>query len=326
MVNNYESLGEILVIVPTYNERENIEMIASRLLASVPAANLLVVDDNSPDGTGEIADRMANEDPRISVLHRAGKEGLGAAYVAGFRWGLARNFDVLVEMDADGSHQPEQLPDLLNKLTEVDMVKGSRWVKGGSVVNWDKKRETLSRSANIWVQAMMDIYVRDSTGGFNAFRADILRQIDLDEINSRGYTFQVDMTRRVLGAGGIVAEVPIQFMEREFGESKMNGNIILEALLKTGLWGLQKRGQQFKDLVSPLTDKLHVPDVVEEIGEKITGFVGQVKGKDEDSLIWERVEQDRQESIKLVLIEEPARVSEETIESEIEDKPAARAL
>ena len=326
MESNYESLGEILVIVPTYNERDNIGLIAVRLMEAVPTANLLVVDDNSPDGTGEIADRMSSEDPRIFVLHRAGKEGLGAAYVAGFRWGLARNYDVLVEMDADGSHQPEQLPELLAKLTHADMVKGSRWVVGGSVVDWDKKRETLSRSANIWVQAMMDINVRDSTGGFNAFRADILRQIDLNEINSRGYTFQIDMTRRVLDAGGIVLEVPIQFVEREFGESKMSGNIIFEALAKTGCWGLQKRGQQLKELLAPLTDKLQVPEAIQGLEEKFTGLVEQIKGKSEDDLVWERVTEDRQEPIELVLIEEPTRVSEESTDSDFEDKPATRAL
>ena len=286
---NYASLGKILVIIPTYNERENIEKIIARLFAAMPQAHVLVADDNSPDGTGDIADKLAVDDGRVHVLHRAGKEGLGAAYVAGFKWGLERDYDVLVEMDADGSHQPEQLPKLLDKLADADMVKGSRWVKGGSVVNWDTKREVLSRAANVWVQAMMDLPVRDSTGGFNAFRADILRAIDLDDINSKGYTFQVDMTRRVIDAGGLLAEVPIEFMEREFGESKMSGGIIGEALVKTGLWGFKKRFGQLKTAVEPMTSKINLPEIdlpdvkmpapLADAGCKVCNIVSGVKAK-----------------------------------------------
>lgn len=262
MVDFSEALGRILVIIPTYNEAENVEKITRRLRAAVPEADVLIADDNSPDGTGDIADRMAVEDGHVRVLHRPGKDGLGAAYVAGFRWGLQHGYDVLVEMDADGSHQPEELPKLLTRLRTADMVKGSRWVKDGSVVNWDKKRELLSRAANVWIQAAMDIPVRDSTGGFNAFRAEILRKIDLADVSSRGYTFQVDMTRRVIEAGGNVAEVPIEFMEREFGVSKMSGNIVYEAMLKTGVWGVKRRAAQVvaiadkvKDKVATLADK-----------------------------------------------------------------------
>ena len=249
-------LGRILVIIPTYNEAGNIEPIVERLHAAVPDADVLVTDDNSPDGTGEIADRMAAHDSRIHVLHRPGKQGLGAAYLAGFAWGLEHGYDVLTEMDADGSHQPEQLPSLLSALVNADMVKGSRWMRGGSVVNWDKKRELLSRGANIWVQAVMDLPVHDSTGGYNVYRADILRHLDLDSIKTKGYAFQVDMTRQVLEAGGVVAEVPIEFKERTTGVSKMGGSIIKEALIKTAEWGAKRRAEQLQLLFGTLRDKV----------------------------------------------------------------------
>ena len=258
-----EPLGRILVVIPTYNEVENLEMIVGRVRRAVPAAEILVADDNSPDGTGELADRLAQTDGQVHVLHRPGKQGLGMAYLAGFHWGLDRGYDVLVEMDADGSHQPEQLPSLLAALDKADMVKGSRWMRGGTVVNWDKKRELLSRGANVWIQAAMDLPVHDSTGGYNVYRASILRAIDLDGVASKGYTFQVDMTRRVMEAGGVVAEVPIEFCEREAGVSKMSGGIIKEALMRTAVWGAQRRGQQLRQLgsrvaewASPLTEKI----------------------------------------------------------------------
>ncbi|MCL2783077.1 MAG: polyprenol monophosphomannose synthase [Propionibacteriaceae bacterium] len=249
-------LGRVLVIIPTYNEAGNIEHIVARLRAAVPNAEVLIADDNSPDGTGDIADALSSVDGHVHVLHRPGKQGLGAAYIAGFGWGLERGYDVLVEMDADGSHQPEQLPNLLSALTQADMVKGSRWMRGGSVVNWDKKREVLSRGANIWVMAAMNLPVHDSTGGFNVFRADMLRRINLDAVTSKGYTFQVDMTRRVLEAGGVVAEVPIEFQERATGESKMSGSIIQEALLKTAVWGGKRRFEQFLLFHAMVGDKL----------------------------------------------------------------------
>jgi len=256
-------LGKILVIIPTYDEADNIESIVARLRAAVPQAQVLIADDNSPDGTGAIADKMAVKDTAVYVLHREAKEGLGAAYLAGFDWGLHRGYDVLVEMDADGSHQPEQMPALLKALEQADMVKGSRWMKGGSVVNWDKRRELLSRGANIWVQAIMDLPVHDSTGGYNLYRADMLRKIDLGSIDAKGYAFQVDMTRRVLEAGGVVAEVPIEFQERTSGVSKMSGSIVQEALLKTAVWGAKRRGEQIGiwhgmlwDKVKPLIGKV----------------------------------------------------------------------
>ena len=248
--------SRILVVVPTYNEADNIEPIVTRLRAAVPKAEVLIADDDSPDGTGAIADHLSSVDGHVHVLHRTEKQGLGAAYLAGFAWGLDRGYDVLVEMDADGSHQPEQLQSLLDALERADMVKGSRWMRGGTVVNWSKKREILSRGANIWVQGAMGLPVHDSTGGFNVFRADILRRIDLDGVASRGYSFQIDMTRRVLEAGGVVAEVPIEFQERMTGESKMSGSIIQEALVKTAGWGLERRADQLAVWHAILFDKL----------------------------------------------------------------------
>ena len=255
--------NQVLVIMPTYNEADNIETMTARLLSVLPQASLLVVDDGSPDGTGEIADCLAAADQRVQVLHRSVKAGLATAYVTGFKWGLERNFDVLVEMDADGSHQPEELPRLLAALEEADMVKGSRWTRGGTVVDWTKRRQWLSRGANIWIQVVMDLPIHDSTGGYNLYRAGFLRTIDLDDIAVTGYAFQIDMTRRVIEAGGVVREVPIEFQERLAGQSKMDTGIMVEALQQTVVWGAQKRAAQLKDLlakaydqVRPLTEKI----------------------------------------------------------------------
>jgi dolichol-phosphate mannosyltransferase len=231
----------VLVVVPTYDERLNLERILGRLRAAVPDAHVLVVDDASPDGTGEIADRLAAEDDHVHVLHRLGKQGLGAAYLAGFDWGLARGYDVLVEMDADGSHQPEQLPDLLAALEHADLVIGSRWVEGGSVVNWPRSRELLSRGGNAYVRLLLGLGLRDATGGFRAFRRATLDKLDLDGVASHGYCFQVDLARRAVGTGCRVVEVPIRFVEREHGVSKMDGAIVREALWRVTVWGLSRR-------------------------------------------------------------------------------------
>ncbi|RZS80095.1 dolichol-phosphate mannosyltransferase [Motilibacter rhizosphaerae] len=231
------ALGRVLVVVPTYDEAENIEPVVSRLLAAVPDAEALVVDDASPDGTGEIADRMAAADPRVSVLHRTGKEGLGAAYLAGFSWALEHGYDVVVEMDADGSHPPEQLPDLLQALADADLVLGSRWVQGGRVVNWPRTREVLSRGGNLYTRLALGLPLRDATGGYRAFRAGTLRTLHLGEVASQGYCFQVDLAWRAVRAGLRVAEVPITFTERERGSSKMSRSIVLEALWRVTLWG-----------------------------------------------------------------------------------------
>jgi len=232
--------GRVLVVVPTYDERLNLEPVVGRVRSAVPAADVLVVDDASPDGTGEIADRLAAEDDQVHVLHRVGKQGLGSAYLAGFGWGLQRGYDVLVEMDADGSHQPEQLPDLLAALADADLVLGSRWVSGGSVVNWPRSRELLSRGGNTYVRLVLGLGLRDATGGFRAFRRETLDKLDLDAVASQGYCFQVDLARRAVSQELRVVEVPIEFVEREHGVSKMSGAIVREALWRVTVWGLAR--------------------------------------------------------------------------------------
>jgi dolichol-phosphate mannosyltransferase len=244
-----EPLGRVLVIIPTYNERENLREITERLFAAVPAASLLVVDDGSPDGTGALADELAAADPRVNVLHRAGKAGLGGAYIAGFDWGIAAGYDVLVEMDADGSHAPEQLPTLLAALDDADLVLGSRWVPGGTVINWPRRRELLSRGGNLYARTLLGMPIKDATGGFRAFRRRVLEKIDYTAVASQGYCFQVDLAWRAVQAGFRVREVPITFAERERGESKMSGAIVREALARTTLWGLRHRAGQLRAAV-----------------------------------------------------------------------------
>ncbi|MDQ1602215.1 MAG: dolichol-phosphate mannosyltransferase [Actinomycetota bacterium] len=229
--------GRTLVVVPTYDERENIESVVARLRAAVPEADVLVVDDASPDGTGALADGLASADDAVHVLHRDRKAGLGAAYVAGFGWGLSRGYDVLVEMDADGSHQPEQLPTLLAALDRADLVLGSRWVPGGSVVNWPASRQLLSRGGNTYVRLALGLPLRDATGGFRVFRRQTLEAIGLDDVASTGYCFQVDLAWRTQRLGLTVVEVPIEFVERQYGRSKMSGAIVREALWRVTVWG-----------------------------------------------------------------------------------------
>ncbi len=231
-------IGRVVVIMPTYNERENLESTAARVRAAVPDADLLVVDDNSPDGTGDLADKLAAEDPHIQVLHRAGKAGLGAAYIAGFRWALGHGYGAIVEMDADGSHRPEELPRLLAALAGADLALGSRYVPGGSVLNWAKSRELLSRGGNTYARVMLGIKLKDATGGYRAYRAATLRRIALDEVESQGYCFQIDLARRAIQAGLVVVEVPITFVERVHGTSKMSRAIVLEALWRVTVWGV----------------------------------------------------------------------------------------
>jgi dolichol-phosphate mannosyltransferase len=241
-----EKRQRVLVIIPTYNERDNVEPIVERVLGAVPSANVLVVDDASPDGTGKIADAMADADERVSVLHRGGKAGLGAAYIAGFDWGLDAGFDVLVEMDADGSHAPEQLPKLLAALERADLVLGSRWVPGGSVVNWPRRREILSKGGNLYARLALGINLQDATGGYRAFRRQVLDTIDYSAVASQGYCFQVDLAWRALRAGFRVVEVPITFAERERGESKMDGAIVREAFVRVTEWGAAHRSAQLR--------------------------------------------------------------------------------
>jgi len=245
-----EALGPVLVIIPTYNESENITRIVSRTRKAVPDAHILVADDNSPDGTGKLADEIAASDDHVNVMHRLGKEGLGAAYLAGFEWGLNEGYEVLVQMDADGSHQPEQLPQLLNALSDADVVLGSRWVKGGEVLNWPKSREILSRGGNLWTRIALGIPLRDATGGYRAFRRKTLLGLGLDNVASAGYCFQVDLAWRALKAGFKVVEVPITFIEREYGDSKMSQKIVVEALALTTMWGIGHRAKQLRALVT----------------------------------------------------------------------------
>ena len=234
-------IRSVLVVVPTYDEADNIEAITGRLLAAVPSAHLLVVDDASPDGTGKIADELASDDERVHVLHRAGKGGLGAAYTAGFAWARERGYDVVVEMDADGSHAPEQLPRLLAALEHADLVLGSRWVEGGEVVNWPRSRELLSRGGNAYTRLVLRLPLRDATGGYRAYRREVLDALPLGDVASQGYCFQVDLAWRAWQAGYEVVEVPITFVERERGESKMSRSIVLEALWRVTVWGLRGR-------------------------------------------------------------------------------------
>ncbi|WP_264030485.1 polyprenol monophosphomannose synthase [Cellulosimicrobium sp. SH8] len=254
--------GRVLVVVPTYDEALTLPGTLARLRAAVPDADVLVVDDASPDGTGDLADAAAAADPGVHVLHRAGKEGLGAAYVAGFGWGLAAGYDVLVEMDADGSHQPEQLPSLLAALAATgergggaDLVIGSRWVQGGRVENWPWHREVLSRAGNVYVRLALGLGLGDATAGFRAYRADALRAVDLASVESHGYCFQVDMAWRVERTGGRVVEVPITFVERTAGRSKMSRAIVSEALWKVTVWGARRRAAQLAGAVRSLAGR-----------------------------------------------------------------------
>lgn len=235
-----------LVIIPTYQERENVETIVARVLDAVPDAHVLVADDNSPDGTGQLADALAAADPRVHVLHRTAKAGLGAAYIAAFDWGLAHDYQVLVELDADGSHPPELLPRLLEGLQTADVVLGSRWVPGGAVVDWPKRRELLSRGASLYTRVALGVRVRDATAGYRAYRREVLEKIDYSAVASVGYCFQIDLARRALDAGFRVAEVPITFVERQHGESKMSGAIVREALVKVARWGAEHRADQLR--------------------------------------------------------------------------------
>ena len=232
-----EPLAPVLVVIPTYEERENLQPLVTRLHAAVPEAHVLVVDDGSPDGTGELADEMAAADPRIRVLHRAEKTGLGAAYLAGFAEALAGPYQVIVEMDADGSHAPEDLPALLTTLENADLVLGSRYVEGGEVVNWPQHRWWISKIGNVYSRVALGVPVRDITGGYRAFRRQVLEELDLDTVSSQGYCFQVDMAWRAVKAGFRVREVPITFTERERGASKMSSGIVVEALWRVTCWG-----------------------------------------------------------------------------------------
>ena len=233
----------VLVIIPTFNERDNLPVIHRRLRDACPDVHLLIVDDSSPDGTGQLADELAAADAgRTHVMHRTAKDGLGAAYLAGFAWGLSRDYSVLVEMDADGSHAPEQLHRLLEAVdTGADLVIGSRYVDGGTVRNWPWRRLALSKTANTYSRVALGVGVNDITAGYRAYRREVLQAIDLDGVDSKGYCFQIDLTWRTVNNGFVVVEVPITFTERVLGVSKMSGSNIREALVKVTWWGIQGR-------------------------------------------------------------------------------------
>jgi dolichol-phosphate mannosyltransferase len=241
-----------IVLMPTYDEREALPVTADRLLHAVPEATLLVIDDGSPDGTGEVADAMAAVDDRVRVLHRESKQGLGAAYLAGMRLALDEGFDLIVEMDADGSHPADALPAMLAAAEDADLVIGSRWVPGGGIVDWPVQRQIISRAGTLYAQVALGLDVADMTAGYRVYRAELLRRILERDVTSQGYCFQIDMTRRAADLGARIAEVPITFREREHGRSKMSGGIIGEALLKTTAWGVGRRWGQLRTAVERL--------------------------------------------------------------------------
>lgn len=245
-----DPISRVLVCIPTYNERDNLPRAVAGVRTHVPDADILILDDNSPDGTGAVADELAAADPQVHVLHRAGKEGLGRAYLAGFAWGLERGYDALVEMDADGSHQPMYLPGMLAAATDADAVIGSRYVRGGKVVNWPITRKALSIGGNAYTRVLLGMPVNDATAGYRVYRAPALRALDLDSVASEGYCFQVDLTRRAIRAGLTVREVPITFLEREIGDSKMNQDVATESLKRITRWGLAHRFDQLRTLTS----------------------------------------------------------------------------
>jgi dolichol-phosphate mannosyltransferase len=227
-----------LVVVPTYNERENLQSIVGRTLGVANGVNVLIVDDNSPDGTGEIADRLSLEDGRVFVLHRDRKSGIGSAYRAGFEWALSHGYAVVVEMDADGSHRPEQLPRFLEALDSANVVLGSRWIPGGSAPDWSKRRKLLSRAGSLYARVALGLPFRDLTGGYRAYRSGALEGLGYAGLRSQGYCFQIEMVFRAANEGLRIVEVPIDFDERETGTSKMTGGIIVEALLRVTWWAL----------------------------------------------------------------------------------------
>ena len=226
-----------LIIIPTYNERENLRPLLDAVFAHAPATDILIVDDNSPDGTGQLADQMAESDTRIHVLHRAGKLGLGTAYIAGFKYAIAHTYDAAFEMDADFSHDPRYLPDFLTAIEHADLVIGSRYVRGGSTPNWSFTRKFISGGGNTYARFMLGLPVHDCTAGYRCYRREVLEAIDLDSVQSQGYAFQVELAYRVLKKGFRIVEIPITFMDRRVGKSKMSRTIFIEGFL----WVLRAR-------------------------------------------------------------------------------------
>ncbi|HEX7745588.1 MAG TPA: polyprenol monophosphomannose synthase [Micromonosporaceae bacterium] len=237
----YPGVGRVVVVLPTYNEAGNVGGLTERVRRAAPAVDVLIADDNSPDGTGQIADRLAARDRQVHVLHRPGKQGLGAAYVAGFTWARQRGYDAVVEMDADGSHRPEELPGLLDAARRADVVIGSRWAPGGRAVGLPWRRRVLSRAGNLYARLALGMPVRDATGGYRVYRMPALEEMGFASALSQGFAFQVELSRRARQAGCRMAEVPITFAERENGTSKMSLPIIVEALLRVTLWAVRDR-------------------------------------------------------------------------------------
>ena len=274
-------MASTLVIIPTYNEAENLPPIVSRLFEANPDVNLLVVDDSSPDGTGEQADELAKDNDKIHVLHRETKDGLLGAYLAGFRWGLERDYEVFVEMDADGSHAPEQLHRLLEGLESgADLVIGSRYVDGGEVVNWPTDRHLLSRAGNLYIAAALGTGLTDMTAGYRAFRREVLETVDLDALSRAGYIFQVELAFRAVEAGFIVEEVPITFTERLAGESKLDGSFVKDSLVEITKWGAAHRSQQAQDLyeeMSKLADYEYRHSPLSNAGSSVANGVEYLK-------------------------------------------------
>lgn len=230
-----------LVIIPTFNEAESLPILLRELSFLRKDFNYLVVDDGSPDGTADICEKLKSEIPTLEILRRSKKSGLGSAYREGYRYALEENFDAVIQIDADGSHQVSDLPKLLSKFESnpsIDLVIGSRWIRGGSVLNWSKRRETLSRLANIYGNFLLGLGVKDSTAGFRVYRTSAIKKLSLGNIKSEGYCFQIEMTREIKKVGGVISEVPITFVERKFGKSKMSGKIVLEAIIRVTYWGL----------------------------------------------------------------------------------------
>lgn len=251
-----EQVPPTLIIIPTFNEAGNIEAAVSSVHTALPAAHVLVVDDGSPDGTGAIADSLAAADERVKVLHRTEKNGLGGAYLAGFAWALERSYAIIGEFDADGSHPADALPRMAAALRDEArpaLVIGSRWVPGGSVVDWPFTRRLLSRGGNTYARLMLRLPVADATAGFRLYTAAALRGINLSSVESKGYCFQVDLTLRIHDAGGSIVEVPIEFREREIGESKMSRSIVIEAMYKVTVWGVQRA---FRQVTSPRSPRI----------------------------------------------------------------------
>ena len=237
----------VLVVLPTYNEAENIVSILERVRASAPSADVLVVDDGSPDGTAERVRWVGQRMPGVHLLERSTKDGLGAAYRAGFAWGLARHYDVLIEMDADGSHRPDDLPKLLSAMESgADLAIGSRYVPGGAIPNWKLSRRMLSRGGNRYASMMLHLGVADATGGFRAYRSGLLHRMDFASLGASGYGFQIEGTWKAVRTGARVVEVPIRFEDREHGESKMSKSIVVEALRLVTKWGISERATRVR--------------------------------------------------------------------------------